>query len=42
MDSPHLEEYFDLGADPSFVTTMFETAHRGAASQRQKREMKNP
>jgi len=37
MDSPKLEEYFDLGADPSFVNTLFEAAHRGVMSLRRKR-----
>jgi glyoxylase-like metal-dependent hydrolase (beta-lactamase superfamily II) len=42
MDSPRLEEYFNLGADPSFVTTLFEAAHRENTSQLRKRELKNP
>ncbi len=39
MDSPKLEEYFDLEADPSFVTTLFETAFKEAAAQRSKRNL---
>ena len=36
MDSPKLGEFFDLDADPSFVTTLFEAA-REKAVQRRKR-----
>lgn len=39
MDSPKLGEFFDLEADPSFVTTLFETARKGAAAQRRKRDI---
>jgi len=39
MDSPKLAEYFDLAAEPSFVTTLFETARKGALAQRRKREI---
>lgn len=41
MDSPKLEEYFNLAADPSFVTTLFETAREGTTLQRTKRELKD-
>ena len=39
MDSPRLGEYFDMGADPSFVATLFETARQDALAQRHKREI---
>ncbi|MCH7779932.1 MAG: MBL fold metallo-hydrolase [Acidobacteria bacterium] len=39
MDSPNLGEYFNLEADPSFVTTLFETARGEAVAQRRKRRV---
>ncbi len=39
MDSPSLGEYFNLEADPSFVTTLFETALKEASAQRRKRRV---
>ena len=40
MDSPELQEYFDLETDPSFVSTLFETAFKDSAAQRGKRNLK--
>lgn len=39
MDSPNLGKYFNLEADPSFVTTLFETARGEATAQRRKRRV---
>ena len=39
MDSPRLGEFFDLRADPSFVTTLFETARKASVAQRRRREV---
>ncbi len=34
MNSPQLGEYFNLQAEPSFVTTVFEAARRAAIAKR--------
>jgi glyoxylase-like metal-dependent hydrolase (beta-lactamase superfamily II) len=39
MDTPRLEEYFDVEIDPSFVLTLFEAAFKDAAAQRRKRNL---